>query len=55
MERSVEADMHTKCADASEKKGSIVGIDQDAAAIEAASARLKRLRGEGYNSPEQLL
>lgn len=33
--------MHTKCARRLGEKGSIVGIDQDAAAIEAASARLK--------------
>lgn len=33
--------MHTKCAGRLGEKGSIVGIDQDAAAIEAASARLK--------------
>ena len=32
------------------EKGSIIGIDQDEAAIAAAG-----LRGEGYNRPEQLL
>ena len=31
-------------------KGSIIGIDQDAAAIEAAGIRLKRLRRESHNS-----
>ena len=39
-------------------KGSFIGIDQDAAAIEAAGARvnpIKRLRGESYNNQEQLL
>ena len=37
------------------KQGSIVGIDQDEAAIEAAGFRLKDFGGEGYNSQEQLL
>ncbi len=36
------------------EKGSIIGIDQDEAAIEAAGP-IKRLRGESHNNPKQLL
>ena len=44
-------DMPVKCApDVSVTKGSIIGIDQDAAAIEAAGHPLKRLRRESHNS-----
>ena len=45
--------MLMKYADASETRG-IIGIDQDAAAIEAAGNRLKDF-GESCNSEEQLL
>ncbi len=37
------------------EKGSIVGIDQDACSNRGCKCPIKRLRGEGYNSPEQLL
>ena len=37
------------------KKGSIVGIDRDEAAIEAAGIRLKDFGERGHDSEEQLL
>ena len=55
MGRSVEAAIPTRYALSLSEKGRLIGIDQDAAAIEAATGRLGRVQGPGHDRAQQLL